>query len=224
MSKLTLRVAAALLALALAILLPIPASAQDTGRLSVRGYGGATFGSSDPGGDNEHAATFAGGVGWDLSEHFALTGDVGYINTIASQQANDAVNIAAALIVLVSGIDANVTLKAPTFYATGGARFTLGHRQSRLRPFAEGQAGIARTSFSLDVSASDPTIVSDAKQIFKSAIGADSATEPAVAAVGGVDVRVSRHIAAEASYRYMRLFGDAKTNIHQLLGGVRLTF
>jgi opacity protein-like surface antigen len=214
----------ALLALALAILLPMSASAQDTGRLSVRGYGGATFGSSDAGGDNEHAATVAGGVGWDLSEHFALTGDVGYINTVPSQQANDAVNRAAALIVLVSGLDAIVTLKAPTFYATGGARFTLGHRQSRLRPFAEGQAGIARTSFSLDVSGSDPTVVNDAKQAFRSTIGADSATEPAVAAVGGVDIRMSRHIAAEASYRYLRLLGDAKTNIHQLLGGVRVTF
>jgi opacity protein-like surface antigen len=216
---------AAATAALLGILLPAFASAQpaaDASKLFVRGYAGATFGSSDPDGDSEHAVTGGGGVGWNLSRHFAVIGDVGYIRTIASQQATDAVNTAAALITLVSGVDASVTLKAPTIYAMGGARYTLGGR--RLMPFAEGQAGIARTTFDLSVSASDPVVVNDAKQIFKSVLGSDSANYPTVAAGGGVDIRLTHSIAAEASYRYMRLFGDAKSNIHMILGGVVVKF
>jgi opacity protein-like surface antigen len=219
-----LRIAPA--ALLFALVMTTPAWAQspsaDSGKLFVRGYGGATFGGSDTGGPTEHAFVIGGGIGWHLSPHIALIGDAGYISTIASQQANDALNIVAALIMLVSGVEADVKLKSPTFYAMGGGRFTFGG--GRFAPFVEGQAGFARSTFSLKITGSDPTIVADANTIFKSTIGKDSATAPAASAGGGVGIGLSRNTAVEAGYRYLRLFGDAKTNIHQVFGGLRFTF
>jgi opacity protein-like surface antigen len=222
--KLKIVLAAALLALMMTtpVWAQIASATTDSGKLFVRGYGGATFGGSDTGGPTEHAFVVGGGIGWHLSPHIALIGDAGYISTIASQQANDALDIVAALITLVSGVEADVKLKSPTFYAMGGGRFTFGG--GRFAPFVEGQAGFARSTFSLKITGSDPTIVADANTIFKSTIGKDSATVPAASAGGGVGIGLSRNTAVEAGYRYMRLFGDAKTNIHQVFGGLRCTF
>jgi opacity protein-like surface antigen len=206
------------------MLMATAAHAQQDDRLFVRGYGGAAFSSANNGGDSEHAPLFGGGVGLHLSKHFAVVGDVGYMSTVASEEGGEAIRLVTALITLVSGVDAEVKLKSPTLTFMGGGRFTFGDPGGRFVPFVEGQGGITRSTFKLEITSSDTTVVADATKIFEDVIGSTSSTSAAIAAGGGADIRLSRHLAAEAGYHYLRLFGDAKTNIHQVFGGVKVGF
>lgn len=205
------------------LIAPAFAQAQES-RLFVRGYGGAAFSSADNGGETEQASLFGGGVGLHLSRNVSVIGDVGYVSNIASEEGADAVRLVTSLITLVSGIDAEVRLKARTLYVLGGGRFTFGDPRGRFVPFVEGQGGVARSDFKLEITASDSRIVADATQIFEDVIGKTTSTSPAIAAAGGADIRLTRALAAEAGYRYLRLFGDAKANVHQVFGGLVVRF
>jgi opacity protein-like surface antigen len=205
------------------LLVATRAHAQDD-RLFVRGYGGASFSSANNGGDSEQAGTFGGGVGVHLTRHLAVVGDVGYVSTIASEEGAEALRLVTALITLVSGVNADVRLKAKTLTVMGGGRFTFGDPGGRVVLFAEGQGGVARSTFKLEITSSDSRLVTDATRIFEDVIGKSSSSSPAIAAAGGADIRISRRLAAEAVYRYLRLFGDAKANIHQVLGGIVVRF
>jgi opacity protein-like surface antigen len=226
-SKLRTATRAAIAALPLFVLAAAPVHAQSAthgGAIFVRGYGGATFGASDTGGPTEHAALVGGGVGLNLGSHFAVIGDAGVISNVGSQEATDALNRVASLINLVSGVNADVSVKARTLYVLGGGRLTLGGRDARLNPFVEGQGGITRSAFTLQITAADAIVVSDANALFKDVIGNTSSTAPAIAAGGGIDLRLSARLAAEAGYHYLRLFGDAKTHQHQVFGGIKFNF
>jgi len=202
----------------------VPAAAQsaDSGRFFVRGYGGVTFAKAANGGDDVQAEVYGGGFGVNLSRHLALIGDAGYISNIATEEGATAVNLVNSLITLVSGIGAEVNLEARTLYVLGGARYTLGG--TRIRPFVEGQGGMTRSSFTLKVTSSGGQVVSDVSKIFKDVFGKDSSTSPAIAAGGGADIRITEALSAEAGYHYLRLFGDAKANVHQVFGGVKVSF
>jgi opacity protein-like surface antigen len=220
-----------LLVLAVTALAPTAAHAQSAtpapttggGAIFVRGYGGTTFKSTDTGSPPEHPVVVGGGVGLNLGSHFAVIGDAGYISTVATQEGAAALKHVVSLITLVSG-NADVTLKAQTLYVLGGARFALRSRSARWNPFVEGQGGIMRSTFKLEITGSDPTVVTDATARFKSVIGGTSSTAPAVAAGGGIDIRLASRIAAEAGYHYLRLFGNAKTNTHEVFGGIKFNF
>ena len=133
-------------------------------------------------------------------------------------------NRVVSLITLVSGVNAEVNVKAQTLYVRGGARFTLGGNSRRFNPFIEAQGGMTRSTYKLEITASNTTVVSDATKIFKDVFGKTSATAPTIAAGGGLDIRLSQHLAAEAGYHYLRLFGDAKTDFHEVFGGVKFSF
>jgi opacity protein-like surface antigen len=212
-----------LLAAVLCLLSASAASAQD-GPLFVRGYGGVVFSQADNGGESEEAGMFGGGAGLRLSRHFAVTGDVGYMTSIASEQGAEAVRLVTSLITLVSGVNAEVTLKARTVYVLGGGRYTFGDPAGPFALYVEGQGGVSRTSFKLSITESDTIVVEDATHIFEDVIGKTTSTAPTIAAGAGADMRMSGAVSAEAGYRYLRLFGDAKANIHQIFGGVVVRF
>jgi opacity protein-like surface antigen len=229
---LKLRIVIAVAALPLLVLAAsTPAHAQSAASAAtsgsaifVRGYGGTTFGSPDTGGPAEHAAVIGGGVGLNLGSHLAVIGDAGYISNVASQEATAALNRVVSLITLVSGVNADVSVKAQTLYVLGGGRFILASSSARFAPFVEAQGGMMRSTYKLEITDSNSTVVSDATTIFKDVFGKTSATAPAIAAGGGVDIRLSQRLAAEAGYHYLRLFGDAKTDFHEVFGGVKFTF
>ncbi len=198
------------------------AQSADEGRLFVRGYGGATWGQTNNGGNTIQAETYGAGVGLKVTRHFAVVGDVGYITSIASYEGVGALLSAAALVNLVSGPNANVNLKIKALPVLGGGRFTFG--SDRFAPFAEGLAGITRSTFTLEITGADPKIVTEATKAFTDAFGKSSSTTPTVSAGGGADIRIAGPLAAEAGYHYVRLFGDAKSNIHEVFAGVRISF
>jgi opacity protein-like surface antigen len=202
-----------------------PAAAQsgDDGRLFVRGYGGAAF-SSVSGADRVDGAVFGGGVGLNLSRHFAVIGDVGYFTNLAREDGEAALKHIVSLITLVSGADNEVSLEARSLYVLGGARFTMGGSGSAFRPFVEGQGGMIRSSYSLKIGNASGSLASDANTIFKSLIGDTTATAPAAGAGGGLDFRLSSALSAELAYHYLRLLGDAKSDVHQITGGVKVSF
>jgi opacity protein-like surface antigen len=200
---------------------PVAAQTADEGRLFVRGYGGVSFASVSAS-DRVDAVVAGGGVGVNLSRHFAVIGDVGYITNLAREDAEASLKHIVSLITLVSGADAEVSLEARTLYVLGGGRFTMG--SGRVRTFVEGQGGMVRTSYTLKIGNATGSVVTDANSIFKSLIGDTTATAPAAGAGGGADIRLSHSLSAEAAYHYLRLFGDAKSNIHQVTGGLKLTF
>jgi hypothetical protein len=202
---------------------PVAAQTADEGRLFVRGYAGATFGTAT-GSDRVEGIVAGGGVGLNLSQHFAVIGDVGYISNLARQDGEEALTHIVSLITLVSGADAEVTLEARTLTLLGGARYTFGGRDAGFRPFVEGQGGMVRTSYTLKIGNASGSVVTDANTIFKDLIGDTTATAPAAGAGGGVDIRISHALWAEAAYHYLRLFGDAKADVHQITGGVKITF
>jgi opacity protein-like surface antigen len=201
---------------------PTAAQTRDEGRIFVRGYGGATFATAQNGGDDVRAGVFGGGIGLNLTRHFSVIGDAGYFTNVATEEGTAALNQAAALVAFITGVGADVSLDAKTLYVMGGARFTFGG--GRFTPFVEGQGGITRSTFALKVDSADAAVVSVANQVFTGAIGQNSSTAPAIAAGGGTDIRLTRRLAAEAGYHYLRLFGDAKANIHQVFGGIKISF
>jgi opacity protein-like surface antigen len=206
----------------LALAIPAAAQTQNDSRIFVRGYGGATFATAQNGGDDVRAEVFGGGFGLNLTRHFSVIADAGYLTNIATEEGTAALNQAAALVAFITGVGADVSLDAKTLYVLGGARFTFG--SGRFTPFVEGQGGITRSTFKLKVSSADPVVVSVADQVFTGAIGQDSSTAPVIAAGGGADIRLTHALAAEVGYHYLRLFGDAKANIHQVFGGLKISF
>lgn len=202
-----------------------PAAAQGSGegRLFVRGYGGAEF-SSVSGADRVDGAVVGGGVGLNLSRHVAVIGDVGYFTNLAREDGEAALGHIVSLITLVTGADNEVSLEARSLYVLGGARYTMGGSASAFRPFIEGHGGMIRTSYALKVGNASGSLASDANTIFKSLIGDTTATAPAAGAGGGLDLRLSGELSAEMAYHYLRLFGDAKSDVHQITGGVKVSF
>ncbi len=207
----------------LAMAAPASAQAPHPDRLFVRGYGGVTFGTA-AGSDRVDGVLAGGGFGIDLSRHFAVIGDVGYVTNLARQDGDEALRHIVSLITLVSGVDAEVTLEARTLSLLGGARYTFRAPDVGLRPFVEGQGGMVRSSYRLKIKDASGTLVSDANSIFKDLIGDTSVTAPAAGAGAGVGIQISNSLWAEAAYHYLRLFGDAKANVHMVSGGVKVTF
>lgn len=206
----------------LALTLPAAAQTPAEGRIFVRGYGGVTFATAQNGGDDVRAEIVGGGIGLNLTRHLSVIGDAGYLTNIATEEGTTALNQAAALVAFITGVGADVSLDARTLYVLGGARFAFG--SGRFMPFVEGQGGITRSTFKLKVSSADAAVVSVADQVFKGAIGKDSSTSPVIAAGGGTDIRLTHALAAEVGYHYLRLFGEAKANIHEVFGGVKINF
>jgi opacity protein-like surface antigen len=198
------------------VTIPARAAAQthDEGRLFVRGYGGVQWSSPDTViADTQRAGVIGGGIGWNLTDQFALTGEVGYTPNVATTNGVLALTRLLAVINLVAGAD--VSLRERTVFVLGGARYTIGH--GPVRGFIDGQAGGARASYRLTLSSATTGIGVDL-------LTSRSSAEPTAGVGGGVNVRLTRVVSAEGEYRYLRLFGDATANIHQVLGGLKFSF
>src|SRR5262245_58194636 len=110
------------------------ASAQDTG--FVRGLFGFTFGTGDS------APVFGGGAGVNVGSVLQITGEVGRMQDVKPERAQDQIETLMALLSLSLRTPVALDVDAPIFYAVGGVRVLP--IAPPIRPFVEVNGGVAR--------------------------------------------------------------------------------
>lgn len=188
------------------------AAAQDNG--FVRGLFGITFGAA------ESAPVFAGGGGVNIGSLLQITGEVGRMQDVKTEDVEDRVASLAALLSLSLRTPVTLDVDAPAFYAMGGVRALP--TAASIRPFAEVSAGISRISFDVP----DVTVAGvDVTRIVRDSLGDDSRNEFLLIGGGGISIDLFDRIAAEAGYRYGRIFTDEPAiDLSTVYGAIALKF
>jgi hypothetical protein len=210
-----------LLPVLITLLVPAIAAAQD----APRGYVEGMIGSART---LESDSAYAGLAAWRITRRFHVIGEVGRLRNaigsdlterlVAAEQKIRADNQAAFLSEFPIVFEARV----PMWYGFGGVRVE-GPSAGRLSTYLEGGGGAARldpqvhltiNGEGLDTEAAAITGLGDGRQQLEFLGGGG----------GGVAVQVWKRFRVEGGYRYMRLFGDAKTNINRVHVAAGWTF
>jgi opacity protein-like surface antigen len=179
----------------------------------VRGIGGVTFGTADPGG------LFGGGIGKDVAPMLQIAGDAGRLSDILPSELRDQLQELGDIYSSLLGVPVTLDATAPAFYAAAGAR-VLVPSDGRLQPFLEVQGGIVRVSF--DVAASVGS--EDISDILEEQLDLETASDFLMVFGGGVGIGVTNALGVELGYRYHRIFSDPAIHSHAAYGGVRFVF
>ena len=209
------------LILALLVLLPGSAAAQDAPKGYVEGMVGMAR-------TVESDSAYAGLAAWRLNERLHLFGEVGRMrNAIGSDLADRLAAIEAELIAANQrsfGAEFPVVFepRVPAWYGFGGLR-VQGPSTRRLSTYLEGGAGTARLDPQVHLTINGENLDSEAAAI--TGLGEGRQQLAFLAGGGaGVAVQVWKRIRVEGGYRYMRLFGDSKANINRVTIGAGWTF
>ena len=203
-------------AVVLALLMAWPAAAQEP-----KGYVAGTVGVAKT---VETDSAYAGLGAWRVRGRWHVFGEVGRLrNAIGDSLTEQARAVEAEirathLIVFHDEFDVEFDVRVPTWYGFGGVRAT-GPSRGRLSTYVEGGGGSARLDPQASLTINGERLDSEANALL--GLGENSQELAFLAGGGaGAAVQVWKRIRVEGGYRYMRLFGDAETNIHQFrIGG-----
>ena len=163
----------------------------------VRGLAGVTFGTA------ETSSIFGGGGGVNIGPNLQITGEVGRISDVLPSEIQDQLNLLSTLFFVETGLPVNMDVTAPAFYGLGGVRFNI-PMAGRVRPFVEGQVGVANISFDIDANVAGIDISREVED----EADLKSQTEFLLALGGGVNVPFTDSLGLDLGYRYGRIFTD----------------
>lgn len=172
------------------VLLATSAFAQARGG-HIEGFGGTTFGTS------ASAPTFGGGVAVPLGDHVQLLGEAGRLTDIKASLLDEALDL--------TPLDVGMS----AWYAEGGLRF-IGSPRSRVRPYVEATAGVARLKPSVGATGWLGAVTNTGLAFLGS-------TEPLVGAGGGVMIQ-GGPLVVDLGYRYKRILADSALSTAFSLG------
>ena len=209
---------------AMLIVLVVPArgAAQDEGRGYIVGVAGTSRAV-------ESDQTYAGLGGWRLNQRFELFAEVGWMRNVIGQDLSDQLKLTEAKIRADNarqfGTEFPVAFDArvPAWYGFGGVRFSPVRSAGRLSAFIEGGVGAARLRPEVHLTVNGDSLDSEAAAL----TGIDGDTQQVgtlAGGGGGLAFQPWKRIRLEGGYRYMRLFGDARTNINRVHVGAGWTF
>ena len=203
------------------LMVPIIAAAQDR----PKGYLVGSVGSA---GDVVDDTAYAGLGAWRLNDRFHLFGEVGRMrNAIGTDLADRLAAVKAGIIEAnrkTFGTEFPVVFEplVPTWYGFGGLR-VAGPSRGKLSTFVEGGAGSARLDPQVHLTVNGENL--DSEVAVLTGLGDGRQQLEFLAGGGaGMALQVWKRIRIEAGYRYMRIFGDAKTNINRVHIGAGWTF
>jgi opacity protein-like surface antigen len=211
------------LVLQVLVVLAVPsiAAAQD----APRGYIQGTVGMAR---SVETDSAYAGLGAWRMNGSVHLFGEVGRLRNAIGHDLQEQVAVAE------EGIRAYnerafhdefpvvFEARVPTWYGFGGVRVG-GPSAGRLSIYLEGGAGSARLDPQVHLTVNGERLDNEVAAITGLEEGRQQ-LEFLAGGGAGVAVQAWRRIRIEGGYRYMRLFGDAKTNIHHVHVGGGWTF
>ena len=210
------------LAVLVVLVLPARGAAQDDGRGYVVGLAGMARAV-------ESDQNYAGLAAWRLSHRFELFGEIGWMRNVIGQELSDQLKITEAKIRADNarqfGTEFPVEFDArvPAWYGFGGVRFSPVPSAGKFSAFLEGGVGAARLRPEVHLTVNGDSL--DAEAAALTGIDGDTQQVGTLAGGGGgLAVQLWKRIRVEAGYRYMRLFGDAKTNINRVHVGAGVTF
>ena len=205
----------------MALLVPVVATAQE----QRRGYLEGMFGSART---VESDSAYAGLAAWRVARRVHIIGEVGRLRNAIGDDLTERLAAAEEKIrannqsAFLSEFPIVFEARVPTWYGFGGVR-VQGPSAGRLSTYLEGGAGGARldpqvhltiNGEGLDTEAVAITGLGDGRQQLEFLAGGG----------GGVAVQAWKRLRLEGGYRYMRLFGDANTNINRVHVGAGWTF
>ena len=200
-------------AAALLVALPAAARAQDAPRGYVQGVVGAAH--------TEQTDTVYAGLGaWRITGRLHVFGEVGRMRNAIGPDLSERLDAVREQLVASNtsqfGAGFPIVFEAlvPTWYGFGGVR-AHGPSRGKLSTYVEGGVGTARldpqvhltiNGENLDNEAAALTGLGDGRQQLEFLAGGGA----------GVACQVWKRIRVEGGYRYMRLFGDDKSNINRV--------
>lgn len=200
--------------------MPSVAAAQDAPRGYIQGLGGGarTF-------DND--TVYAGLGAWRLNDRVDLFGEVGRMRNVIGRELRDDLAAVEGTIRASNASQFNQTFpvvfeaRVPAWYGFGGVR-VHGPSAGKLSTFVEGGAGSARLDPQVHLSVNGENLDAEAAALTGLGEGRQQ-LEFLAGGGGGVAVQLGR-LRVEGSYRYMRMFGDAKANINSVRVGAGWSF
>jgi opacity protein-like surface antigen len=206
----------------LAVLMaPAAVAAQDAPKGYVQGLAGAAR-------TVETDTVYAGLGAWRLSGRIHIFGEVGRLRNALGPDLRDRLDAIEAQIRASNkaqfGTEFPVVFEplVPTWYGFGGVRAN-GLSAGRLSSYVEAGAGTARLDPQVHLTVNGENL--DSEVAAPTGLG-DGRAQLAFLAGGGAGMalQVWKRIRIEGGYRYMRIFGDAKTNINRVHVGAGWTF
>ena len=205
----------------LVLMVPSAAHAQDAPKGYVEGLVGSAR-------TAETDTAYAGLAAWRLGERLHIFGEVGRMRNAIGPELADRLAAIEAEISAANmksfGTEFPVVFepRVPAWYGFGGLR-VRGPSAGKLSTYLEGGAGTARLDPQVHLTINGETLDSEAAAI--TGLGEGRQQLGFLAGGGaGAAFQVWKRIRAEGGYRYMRLFGDAKTNIHRIHVGAGWSF
>jgi len=210
------------MALLLVLLVAPRAHAQDQAKVFVRPLLAATVGAG-PGA--VFGATFVMKAD-RINPKLQITGELGRMSNIMPSSVADQIDIAAAKVADPLGGKASSRTTASANYGMGGFRYRM-RDVNEAQTFTEIGIGVAsvRSHVSAQIRGSE-TLQGDISNLVSTPFtAAGTQTKPMVAIGGGMILGVSRNMAVELGYRYVRVFtNNPAINMSKIFGGVQLGF
>lgn len=177
----------------------------------------------------ESDQTYAGLGGWRLNERVDLFGEIGWMRNVIGQDLSDQLKATEAKIradnarQFGSEFPVEFDARVPAWYGFGGVRLNPLPSTGKVSPFLEGGIGAARLRPQVHLTVNGDSL--DAEAAALTGIDGDTQQVGTLAGGGaGLAFQAWKRLRIEGGYRYMRLFGDAKTNINRVHIGAGWTF
>lgn len=209
------------LTLLMALLAPAAVAAQDAPKGYLQGLAGAAR-------TVETDTVYAGLGAWRLNGRVDVFGEVGRMRNAIGPDLSRRLDEVKAQIVASNTAQFNTTFPVvfealvPTWYGFGGLR-VRGPGAGKLSTYLEGGAGTARLDPQVHLTVNGENLDSEAALL--TGLGEGRQQLEFLAGGGaGLAFQAWKRIRVEGGYRYMRLFGDAKTNINRVHVGAGWSF
>jgi opacity protein-like surface antigen len=177
----------------------------------------------------ESDQSYAGLGGWRLNQRVDLFAEIGWMRNVIGQDLSDQLKVTEAKIradnarQFGSEFPVEFDARVPAWYGFGGVRFNPLPSTGKISTFLEGGIGAARLRPEVHLTVNGDSL--DAEAAALTGIDGDTQQVGTLAGGGGgVAVQLWKRIRVEGGYRYMRLFGDAKTNINRVHVGAGWSF
>ena len=205
----------------LAVLMaPAAVAAQGAPRGYLQGLAGAAR-------TVETDTVYAGLGAWRITDRVDVFGEVGRMRNAIGPELRDRLDA------IETGLRASNTAQfgtefpivfeplVPTWYGFGGVR-AHGPSAGRLSTYVEGGAGTARLDPQVHLTVNGESLDSEAAVL--TGLG-DGRQQLEFLAGGGAGAAIQwKRLRIEGGYRFMRMFGDAKTNVNRVHAGAGWTF
>ncbi len=190
------------------------ASAQSEGQMYARGLFGVTFGTSSS------DVVLAGTYGVAVTSTLDVFGEIGWMGNVLDSDTGDLFDVLEDTLERQFNVDIDASLKARSFYGIGGVRFNP-DLQTRIKPFAEGGIGFARTKLNVDIEVAGIDLSDEFEAEFDTD---ESSTDFLLMLGGGVNIPINTSFSVDAGYRFNRIFSDPGLNVSQVYGAAKFAF